>query len=188
MEINSPATRVATLASASKKFLCIRNPTPIVAVRCQKHVSESTVSSSIDFSYTTKRKGWINQGTNGPESIAVDKDRAQLGMVYVYQSVSSKEKLRKSLRDAIVGDITPSDGEPKKKRITELWLEYENNASLEANLVKDLDKVEMILQAPEYEVEHGKVLDEFFISTAGKFQTEIGMGWAAGINARRKCQ
>ncbi|CAF2161064.1 unnamed protein product [Brassica rapa] len=49
-------------------------------------------------------------------------------------------------------------------------------------------KVEMILQALEYEIEHGKVLDEFFISTAGKFQTEIGKGWAAEINARRKCQ
>ncbi|CAH8349737.1 unnamed protein product [Eruca vesicaria subsp. sativa] len=36
------------------------------------------------------------------------------------------------------------------EEITELWLEYENNASLEANLVKDFDKVEMILQAQEY--------------------------------------
>ncbi|KAL4583757.1 hypothetical protein LXL04_008340 [Taraxacum kok-saghyz] len=33
----------------------------------------------------------------------------------------------------------------------ELWREYEDNASLEANLVKDFDKVEMILQALEYE-------------------------------------
>lgn len=114
-------------------------------------------------------------------------------------------------RIAIVGDITPSDGVPKEEKsrretaalkemcevlggglraeeITELWLEYENNASLEANIVKDFDKVEMILQALEYEAEHGKVLDEFFISTAGKFQTEIGKSWAAEINARRKSQ
>ena len=63
-----------------------------------------------------------------------------------------------------------------------------DNASLEANIVKDFDKVEMILQALEYEAEHGKVLDEFFISTAGKFQTEIGKSWAAEINARRKSQ
>jgi putative hydrolase of HD superfamily len=34
--------------------------------------------------------------------------------------------------------------------------------------------------------EHGKVLDEFFISTAGKFQTEIGKNWAAEIISRRK--
>lgn len=115
------------------------------------------------------------------------------------------------IAEAIVGDITPSDGVPKEEKsrrekaaleemcevlgggvraeeITELWLEYENNASLEANLVKDFDKVEMILQALEYESEHGKVLDEFFISTAGKFQTEIGKSWAAEINARRRSQ
>ncbi|KAF2312787.1 hypothetical protein GH714_040043 [Hevea brasiliensis] len=68
------------------------------------------------------------------------------------------------------------------EEIKELWAEYENNASLEANLVKDFDKVVMILQALEYEMgkfsEHGKVLDEFFLSTAGKFQTEIGKSWA----------
>jgi len=30
-------------------------------------------------------------------------------------------------------------------------MEYENNASLEAKVVKDFDKIEMILQALEYE-------------------------------------
>ncbi|XP_010521075.1 PREDICTED: HD domain-containing protein 2 homolog [Tarenaya hassleriana] len=73
----------------------------------------------------------------------------------------------------------------RAEEIKELWQEYENNASLEANLVKDFDKVEMILQALEYEMEHGKVLDEFFISTAGKFQTGIGKSWAAEILSRR---
>ncbi|MFS7953202.1 putative HD domain-containing protein [Helianthus anomalus] len=38
-----------------------------------------------------------------------------------------------------------------KREIKELWREYEDNASLEANLVKDFDKIEMILQALEYE-------------------------------------
>ncbi|KAJ1377286.1 HD/PDEase domain [Sesbania bispinosa] len=113
------------------------------------------------------------------------------------------------IAEAIVGDITPSDGVPKAEKsrmeqdalnkmcevlgggmraeeIKELWAEYENNSSLEANLVKDFDKVEMILQALEYEMEHGKVLDEFFLSTAGKFQTEIGKNWAAEIISRRK--
>ncbi|XP_047980400.1 5'-deoxynucleotidase HDDC2-like isoform X1 [Salvia hispanica] len=71
-------------------------------------------------------------------------------------------------------------GGMRAEEIQELWQEYETNSSLEANLVKDFDKVEMILQALEYEKvneltsEHGKILDEFFLSTAEKFQTEIG--------------
>ncbi|KAG5068722.1 hypothetical protein JHK85_001099 [Glycine max] len=67
------------------------------------------------------------------------------------------------IAEAIVGDITPSDGVPKAEKsrmeqealskmcellgggiraeeIKELWAEYENNSSLEANLVKDFDK------------------------------------------------
>uniref|UniRef100_A0A3N7FP48 HD domain-containing protein n=1 Tax=Populus trichocarpa TaxID=3694 RepID=A0A3N7FP48_POPTR len=101
--------------------------------------------------------------------------------------------------DSIVGDITISNGVPKQEKsrleqaalnemseeIKELWAEYENNASLEANLVEDFDKVEMILRALEYEMEQGKVLDEFFFSAAGKFRTAIGKSWAAEISSRR---
>ncbi|MFS7895765.1 putative 5'-deoxynucleotidase YfbR/HDDC2 [Helianthus anomalus] len=32
---------------------------------------------------------------------------------------------------------------------------------------------------------HDRILDEFFLSTAGKFQTDIGKSWAAEIIARR---
>ncbi|KAJ4870381.1 Metal-dependent phosphohydrolase [Raphanus sativus] len=248
MAVISPATRIApplhrrpfnhrsTLASASKKLLFLRNPAPsppIVAVRCQKPFSDSSteptnhassVSSSIDFLTlchrlkTTKRKGWINQGINGAESIADHMYRMSLMALIASDLTTGVDRERcikmaivHDIAEAIVGDITPSDGVPKEEKsrrekaalkemckvlggglraeeITELWLEYENNASLEANLVKDFDKVEMILQALEYESEHGKVLDEFFISTAGKFQTEIGKSWAAEINARRRSQ
>ncbi|XP_010499076.1 PREDICTED: HD domain-containing protein 2 homolog [Camelina sativa] len=232
---------LVSLHCASRNFLFLRNPTPsstIVAVRCQKplsdgissiesmnHVSSasSSVSSSIDFLTlchrlkTTKRKGWINQGINGPESIADHMYRMAIMALIAgdFTGVNRERCIKMAIvhdiAEAIVGDITPSDGVPKEEKsrrekaalkemcevlggglraeeITELWLEYENNASLEANLVKDFDKVEMILQALEYEAEHGKVLDEFFISTAGKFQTEIGKSWAAEINARRKSQ
>ena len=37
------------------------------------------------------------------------------------------------------------------KEIAELWREYEENSSPEAKVVKDFDKVELILQALEYE-------------------------------------
>nr|POE57065.1 hypothetical protein CFP56_02091 [Quercus suber] len=35
-------------------------------------------------------------------------------------------------------------------------------------------------------VEQGKDLDEFFQSTAGKFQTELGKAWALEIASRRR--
>ncbi|CAN1296190.1 5'-deoxynucleotidase HDDC2 [Linum perenne] len=185
--------------------------------------SSSSVSSSIDFLTfchrlkTTKRQGWVNHGINGAESIADHMYRMALMSLVVGDLPGvNRERCMKiaivhDIAEAIVGDITPSDGVPKAEKskleqaalnemckmlgggmraeeIKELWYEYENNASVEANLVKDFDKVEMILQALEYETERGKVLDEFFISTAGKFQTELGKSWAAEIISRRKSQ
>ncbi|CAL0308016.1 unnamed protein product [Lupinus luteus] len=183
--------------------------------------TSSSSASVIDFLTlcnrlkTTKRKGWVNLGIKGGESIADHMYRMSL-MALIAGDVPGLNRERcikialiHDIAEAIVGDITPSDGVPKAEKsrreqaalnemcdvlgggtraeeIKELWSEYENNSSLEANLVKDFDKVELILQALEYETEHGKVLDEFFLSTAGKFQTEIGKSWAAEIISRRK--
>uniref|UniRef100_A0A7N0T5W5 5'-deoxynucleotidase n=1 Tax=Kalanchoe fedtschenkoi TaxID=63787 RepID=A0A7N0T5W5_KALFE len=182
--------------------------------------SSSSAAYAIDFLTlchslkTTKRKGWINHGINGPESIADHMYRMALMSLIagdlpgVNRERCIKIAIVHDIAEAIVGDITPSDGVPKEEKsrreqaallemckvlgggmraeeIQELWREYEDNASKEAKLVKDFDKVEMILQALEYEMEHGKVLDEFFQSTAGKFQTDIGKKWAAEVNSRR---
>lgn len=53
--------------------------------------------------------------------------------------------------------------------------EYENQESAEAKLVKEFDRLDMVIQAYEYEKaegsnSHGR-LEEFFTSTAGKFTT-----------------
>lgn len=50
-----------------------------------------------------------------------------------------------------------------------LWLEYENSSSLEAALAHELDKLEMILQANEYEEQQNVDLDDFFQSTKDSF-------------------
>ncbi|CAE5958535.1 unnamed protein product [Arabidopsis arenosa] len=185
--LNRPFHHCSSLASlhcSSRNFLFLGKLTPsstIVAVRCQKPVSDgissmesvnhvaSSVSSSIDFLTlchrlkTTKRKGWINQGINGPESIADHMYRMAL-MALIAGDLTGVDRERcikmaivHDIAEAIVGDITPSDGVPKEEKsrrekaalkemcevlggglraeeITELWLEYENNASLEAIL------------------------------------------------------
>ncbi|KAL8493136.1 hypothetical protein ACS0TY_024374 [Phlomoides rotata] len=178
-------------------------------------------SSAIDFLSlchrlkTTKRAGWIRKEVQEPESIADHMYRMGL-MALIASDIPgvNRERCMKmaivhDIAEAIVGDITPSDGIPKEeksrrerealkkmcellgggdraKEINELWMEYEENSSMEAKVVKDFDKVEMILQALEYEKEQGKDLEEFFESTAGKFQTDVGKAWALEIASRRK--
>ncbi|KAI9125567.1 hypothetical protein K1719_002985 [Acacia pycnantha] len=180
-----------------------------------------SASSAIDFLSichrlkTTKRAGWIRKDVKDPESIADHMYRMGL-MALIASDIPGidrnkciKMAIVHDIAEAIVGDITPSDGVSKEEKsrrecealdhmckvlgggsrateIAELWMEYEANSSPEAKFVKDLDKVEMILQALEYEDEQLKDLDEFFESTAGKFQTETGKAWALEIVSRRK--
>uniref|UniRef100_A0A0D6QX42 5'-deoxynucleotidase n=1 Tax=Araucaria cunninghamii TaxID=56994 RepID=A0A0D6QX42_ARACU len=173
--------------------------------------SSPSPSSAIDFLMlcqelkTTKRKGWVNQGIENAESIADHMYRMAV-MALIAGDLPGINRER-CVKMALVHDIA-EDGIPKEEKsrrerkaldemcqllggglraeeIRELWNEYENNSSPEANLVKDFDKVELILQALEYENEHGKVWEEFFESTKGKIQTDIGKKWAAEIHARR---
>ncbi|KAJ0677916.1 putative 5'-deoxynucleotidase YfbR/HDDC2 [Helianthus annuus] len=58
------------------------------------------------------------------------------------------------------------------------------------NISEKINKIfqySLLLRFSCYHViaEHDRVLDEFFLSTAGKFQTDIGKSWAAEIIARR---
>jgi len=67
-----------------------------------------------------------------------------------------------------------------------LFEEYEKGETPEAQLVKDCDKLEMLLQAVEYEKEESPEtpnldLSEFFEGVRGKLKTEIGRNWALEI-------
>ncbi|KAG8243777.1 HD domain-containing protein 2 [Homalodisca vitripennis] len=97
------------------------------------------------------------------------------------------------LAECIVGDITPHCGVPpeeKHKRektamlelaklvgssgnyLLQLYQEYEEQVSSEAQFVKDLDRFDMVMQAFEYEKssKNSLNLQEFFDSTEGKFK------------------
>ncbi|KAK1268887.1 hypothetical protein QJS04_geneDACA004991 [Acorus gramineus] len=221
---------VSSKHCSSQRILTVRSIAADPRSNGDDSISSPSSSSAIDFLTlchrlkTTKRRGWLNHGIKGAESIADHMYRMSI-MALIASDLPdvSRERCIKiaivhDIAEAIVGDITPSDGVPKAEKsrleqealdemckvlgggmraeeIKELWTEYENNSSVEASLVKDFDKnlltgiiltqVEMILQALEYESEHGKVLDEFFLSTAGKFQTDLGKSWAAEVTSRR---
>lgn len=161
-----------------------------------------------------KRAGWILRKVKDPESIADHMYRMSV-MAFLAKDLPGIDRDRcvkmaivHDIAEALAGDITPSDGisrEEKREReegameemqatlgggiaaseMRALWEEYEANKTEEAKLVKDLDKVEMILQASEYEEEQNIVLQDFFDSTKGKFQTALGKSWAAEIVRRR---
>ncbi|KAF8042027.1 hypothetical protein BT93_A0586 [Corymbia citriodora subsp. variegata] len=71
---------------------------------------------------TTKRKGWINQGIDGPESIADHMYRMAL-MALIADDLPGLDRERcikiaivHDIAEAIVGDITPADGVPKAEK------------------------------------------------------------------------
>ncbi|KAM6579686.1 hypothetical protein CsatA_003460 [Cannabis sativa] len=199
------------------------NPTMATPEGAASSSSSASASSAIDFLSlchrlkTTKRAGWVKRDVKDPESVADHMYRMGV-MALIAKDIPGVDRdkcikmaIVHDIAEAIVGDITPSDGVSKTEKsrrerealdqmckllgggsraeeIGELWMEYEQNSSPEAKIVKDFDKVEMILQALEYENEQGKDLDEFFQSTAGKFQTELGKAWASEIASRRKKQ
>ena len=116
------------------------------------------------------------------------------------------------LAEAEVGDITPFDGisvEEKHRReraamtkcasllvvsdpssatkILNLYEEYERGESIESKYVKDLDKIDMLLQADEYERAFPPVdLSSFFEGTRGKFKTTFGKNFLAKLEKDRK--
>ena len=167
---------------------------------------------------TTKRTGWVMRGVQNPESIADHMYRMSLmAMIASFSNGRLdcnrciKLALIHDLAEAKVGDITPHCGVSDEDKhsmelntmesisrmlgqsmggdeMLELWKEYEAGTTEEARLLKDLDKIEMILQAQEYEAEKSseKSLDQFFTSTEGKWRTEIGKAWAKEIVSRRK--
>jgi putative hydrolase of HD superfamily len=129
------------------------------------------------------RAGWVREGVPRPESVAGHSFRtALLALALGPELEADTGKLVRMLlvhdlaeSDPAVGDITPRDGVPPEEKhrreraamerlcaplpngaeMLGLWQEYEEGRSPEARLAKQLDVLEMALQAAEYEREHG---------------------------------
>lgn len=133
------------------------------------------------------RTGWVQAGVKEPESVADHSFRTTLlAMILSDQMGLDTEKVVRmalihDLAESRTGDLTPSQkpddhsenesnaiGEmfsrlPRRlgARYTGLWEEYEAKETPEARLVHNADKIEMLVQALEYE--DGVVnLDQFW--------------------------
>lgn len=136
----------------------------------------------------TPRAGWGLRGIADPESVADHSFRVGLLALVLSRRADpplDRERcvamaLVHDLAECIVGDITPYDGistaeKHRREReamerlaamlgdgeVLRLWEEYQAAETAEARFVKDLDKLETVLQAAEYEEARGAELTEF---------------------------
>ncbi|XP_016945270.3 uncharacterized protein [Drosophila suzukii] len=146
----------------------------------------------------TKRTGWVLRDVNDCESISGHMYRMSM-LTFLLDGSEGLNQIRcmelalvHDLAESLVGDITPFCGvskdekramefkamedickliEPRGKRIMELFEEYEHGETAESKFVKDLDRLDMVMQAFEYEKRDNCLLkhQEFFDSTEGKF-------------------
>ncbi|KAH8586434.1 HD domain-containing protein [Bisporella sp. PMI_857] len=126
----------------------------------------------------------------------------------------SKMALIHDMAEALVGDITPVDGVDKTEKsrretttmqyftsgllgnvsggrigqdIMEVWQEYEDDKTLEAHYVHDIDKIELLLQMTEYERAHNRELDlGEFSWVSSKVKLPEMKKWSAEILKERE--
>ena len=125
----------------------------------------------------TPRTGWIDNGVYDPESVADHTFRTAF-LCMIYADINNLDTLKllrmaliHDLPEAIEGDLMPSEknAETKEKeedtmrQILDLlpemqrekylaaWNEYQEGKTKEAIAVQQIDKIEMALQAKEYE-------------------------------------
>lgn len=128
---------------------------------------------------TVPRQGWKDKlGLQNPESVA-DHCYSMTTMAMMLSDIKKldtskviKMSLLHDLAETITGDLTPNDvakskkeeiensamktilqnlSEPLKTQYWNLWDEYQKNTTKEARLLHQVDKLEMALQAAEYE-------------------------------------
>ncbi|XP_060813801.1 5'-deoxynucleotidase HDDC2 isoform X1 [Bombus pascuorum] len=162
-----------------------------------------------------KRTGWVHKNVSDPETIAGHMYRMAMLSFLVNNDENldtvkiMQMSLIHDLAECIVGDITPHCGIPPDKKhkledeamesicellgdrglkILEIFREYEKQETPEAKYVKDLDRLDLIMQAYEYEKRDnipGK-LEEFFSSNDGKIRHPFIKKLASDITAKRQ--
>ncbi|KDN35067.1 hypothetical protein RSAG8_11905, partial [Rhizoctonia solani AG-8 WAC10335] len=166
---------------------------------------------------TQKRTGWIKFEIPGPESIADHMHRMSILALCTSDTSLDVSKcvmmaVVHDLAEAVVGDIAPWESISKAEkvqreregmtsmlsdmlhdspgaiRIKELWEEYEEQTTPEAKFVKDLDRLEMALQAAEYErsfPDEPNKLESFFDSSLPNIKHPEVSQWGNDLQEQR---
>lgn len=132
-----------------------------------------------------KRTGWTHNGIENPESVADHSFGVIVIALFMGQGKGlDMEKVLKTaiihdLGESLIGDITPKENVQDKSfqeasalkmivdsfsdrdELLELWKDFEYKRTPEGRFVKNLDKLEMALQAKFYQEETGIDLGEF---------------------------
>ncbi|MFH2111363.1 MAG: HD domain-containing protein [Candidatus Bathyarchaeota archaeon] len=137
-----------------------------------------------------KRTGWVEAGVPDPESVADHVYRTTLASMVLADtrgldtSKVVRMALLHDLPEAVTGDLTPRQkpgdhaaaeaqafrqvisglGEKQRSRYAELFREYQAGQTPEAALVHAADKLDMVLQAHEYQETgvEANALDQFW--------------------------
>jgi putative hydrolase of HD superfamily len=100
-------------------------------------------------------------------------------------SKAQKTRLENAAMQRLLGVDGALGGGPAASAVRALWDEYEAATTPEARLVKDLDKLEMVVQAFEYERDQQRELPSFFASAAGKVKHPYARALFTELETRR---
>jgi putative hydrolase of HD superfamily len=132
-------------------------------------------------------------------SLAVVHDMAEavVGDIAPDDHVSKEDKQKReqeametivaTLQKATTGSTGAANESASVKQLHDLFHEYEQRESAEAIAVKDLDLLDMIVQADEYEEAFGMDLEDFFVGTPpSRFCTPDLQTVAEAVHQRRR--
>jgi len=151
------------------------------------------------------RTGWVRRGVKNPESVAEHTYRVALMSAIIGDMLNlDSEKMMKmallhDLAESITGDKTPQDinligteqfrnrenkimndiisllPENIREEYIRIWTDFRDESSEEGRVVREIDKLEMIFQALEYEQEgtSPELLNEFWDSVKSKIKTPL---------------
>ena len=149
---------------------------------------------------TLKRQGWIQKGIKSSECESVADHSFRLAIITLFlkdywedKGLDSQKMINMALihdlGESIIGDITPRDNIvdkliKEKQAVNDLinlteffngykdiWQEFIEEKSEEAKIIKQLDKLEMALQALDYGgKQNAEIYIEFFLSVEKKIK------------------